>query len=88
MAERLIDDRERCLGYATNCLQLPKLATDRESRAVLKEMAAEWLKLADAPVDRANASRRCPATTPGAPPVSLGFAGCHVPANPGHRTER
>jgi hypothetical protein len=24
-------------------------ATDRESRAVLKEMAAEWLKLADAP---------------------------------------
>jgi hypothetical protein len=27
------------------------VATDRESRAVLKEMAAEWLKLAEAPVD-------------------------------------
>jgi len=27
-----------------------KVATDRESRAVLKEMAAEWLKLAEAPV--------------------------------------
>jgi hypothetical protein len=24
---------------------------DQESRAVLKEMAAEWLKLAEAPVD-------------------------------------
>jgi hypothetical protein len=28
MAERLIDDRERCLGYATHCLQLPKVATE------------------------------------------------------------
>jgi hypothetical protein len=35
----------------THCLQLETVATDRESRAVLKEMAAEWLKLADAPVD-------------------------------------
>ena len=51
MAERSIDDRERYVGYATHCLQLAKVATDRESRAVLKEMAAEWLKLAVAPVD-------------------------------------
>jgi hypothetical protein len=51
MAERLIDDRERYVGYATHCLQLAKVATDLKSRAVLKEMAAEWLKLADAPVD-------------------------------------
>ena len=48
MAERSIDDRERYVGYATHCLQLAKVATDRESRAVLKEMAAEWLKLAEA----------------------------------------
>jgi hypothetical protein len=51
MAERSIDDRERYVGYATHCLQLATVATDRESRAVLKEMAAERLKLADAPVD-------------------------------------
>jgi hypothetical protein len=55
MAERSIDDRERYVGYATHCLQLAKVATDRESRAVLKEMAAEWLKLADAP---SESSRR------------------------------
>ena len=51
MAERSIDDRERYVGYATHCLQLAKVATDQESRAFLKEMAAEWLKLAEAPVD-------------------------------------
>jgi hypothetical protein len=51
MAERSIDDRERYVGYATHCLQLAKVATDPESRAILKEMAAEWLKLAEAPVD-------------------------------------
>ena len=49
MAERSIDDRERYVGYATHCLQLAKATADRESRAVL--MAAEWLKLAEAPVD-------------------------------------
>jgi hypothetical protein len=48
---RSIDDRERYVGYATHCLQLAKVATDQESRAVLKDMAAEWLKLAEAPVD-------------------------------------
>jgi hypothetical protein len=33
VAERSIDNRERCVGYATHCLQLAKVATDRESRA-------------------------------------------------------
>jgi hypothetical protein len=51
MAERSIEDRERYVGYATHCLQLAKLATDQESRTILKEMAAEWLKLAEKPVD-------------------------------------
>jgi hypothetical protein len=37
---------------ATACRGEMKVATDRESRAVLKEMAAEWLKLAEAPVDK------------------------------------
>jgi hypothetical protein len=48
MAERSIDDRERYVGYATHCLLLAKATADRESRAILKEMAAEWLKLAEA----------------------------------------
>ena len=51
MAERSIEDRERYVSYATHCPQLAKLATDQESRTILKEMAAEWLKLAEAPVD-------------------------------------
>jgi hypothetical protein len=51
MADRSIDDRERYVGYATHCLQLAKVTTDQVSRALLKEMAAEWLKLAEAPVD-------------------------------------
>jgi hypothetical protein len=51
MAERSIGDRERYVSFATHCLQLAKVATDPESRAVLREMAAEWLKLAEPPVD-------------------------------------
>jgi hypothetical protein len=51
MADRSIDHRERYVGYATHCLQLAKATADRESRAVLKEMAAE--RLAEAPVDGA-----------------------------------
>jgi hypothetical protein len=51
MAERSIDDRERYVGFTTHCLQLAKAATDPESRAILREMAAEWLKLAETPVD-------------------------------------
>ena len=51
MAERSIDDRERYVSYATHCLQLAKATTDLESRAMLREMAAEWLKLAEALID-------------------------------------
>jgi hypothetical protein len=47
-AEQSIADRERYVGYATHCLQLAKATADRESRAILKEMATEWLKLAEA----------------------------------------
>jgi hypothetical protein len=48
MAERSIDKREQYVDFATHCLQLAKVTTDRGSCAVLKEMAAEWLKLAEA----------------------------------------
>jgi hypothetical protein len=51
MAERSIDRRERYVGYANHCLELAKATTDPGSRAMLREMAAEWLKLAEAPID-------------------------------------
>jgi hypothetical protein len=47
MADRLIDKREQYVTYATHCLQLAKVAADNQSRALLREMAAEWLKLAE-----------------------------------------
>jgi hypothetical protein len=48
MEDRSIDKREQYVDFATHCLQLAKVASDRESRAILREMAAEWLKLAEA----------------------------------------
>jgi hypothetical protein len=39
-----LDDYVR---YAEECLALTKLAGDRSTRVVLREMAAEWIKLAD-----------------------------------------
>jgi hypothetical protein len=33
--------------YAEHCLELVRIATDRESRVIQREMAAEWFKLAD-----------------------------------------
>jgi hypothetical protein len=47
MADRSIDTRERYVGFATHCLQLAKIAADHQSRAILREMATEWLKLAE-----------------------------------------
>jgi len=34
--------------YAAHCLYLETAASDAESRDIQREMAAEWLKLADA----------------------------------------
>jgi hypothetical protein len=48
--QRSIEERERYVDFANYCLQLAKVATDRDAR-VLREMAAEWLKLAERPVD-------------------------------------
>jgi hypothetical protein len=48
MADQSIDKREQYVAFATHCLQLAKVAANRQSRDVLKEMAAEWLKLAEA----------------------------------------
>jgi hypothetical protein len=49
--QQSIDLRERYVGYATHCLELAKTTTDQKSRNILREMAAEWLKLAEAPID-------------------------------------
>jgi hypothetical protein len=34
--------------YAAHCMYLVTAATDPDARAIQREMAAEWLKLADA----------------------------------------
>jgi hypothetical protein len=47
MADQSIDKQEQCVAFATHCLQLAKVATDQESRTILREMAKEWLKLAE-----------------------------------------
>jgi hypothetical protein len=46
MADQSIDKREQYVAFATHCLQLAKATSDRESRAILREMAKEWLTLA------------------------------------------
>jgi hypothetical protein len=33
--------------YAEHCLELVRIATNRESRVIQREMAAEWFKLGD-----------------------------------------
>jgi hypothetical protein len=46
--------------YAAHCSYLVTAATDPDSRAIQREMAAEWLKLADAiryPLGPENALR-------------------------------
>jgi hypothetical protein len=42
-----VDQREKYVEYTEHCLKLAKQATDLEARAILREMAAEWLKLAE-----------------------------------------
>ena len=35
------------VSYAEHCLAMAKIAPEHDSRVVLREMAAEWLRLAD-----------------------------------------
>jgi hypothetical protein len=42
------DTRKKYAHYAAHCLYLVTAATDPDSRAIQREMASEWLKLADA----------------------------------------
>jgi hypothetical protein len=46
-----IQNSDKCKDhahYAAQCLYLVSAATDSDSRAIQQEMAAEWLKLAEA----------------------------------------
>jgi hypothetical protein len=47
MSEECTNRRERYVDYANCCLQQAKVATENQSRALLREMASEWLKLAE-----------------------------------------
>lgn len=52
------DKRKQYAHYAAHCLYLVTSAADPDSRTIQREMAAEWLKLAD--------SVRRPSTPPNA----------------------
>ncbi|WP_338691658.1 hypothetical protein V5279_35565 [Bradyrhizobium sp. 26S5] len=47
MAIPTIEEREKYVDYAEHCVKLARQTNDRESRANLREMAAEWLRLVD-----------------------------------------
>jgi len=49
MAIRKAEKCEEYVRYAEHCLTMAKIASDQASRILLREMAAEWLKLADKP---------------------------------------
>jgi hypothetical protein len=52
MTEQPTDKRERYVGYSAFCLQLAKVVLDNKSRTMLREMASEWLKLAEQSYER------------------------------------
>jgi hypothetical protein len=47
MVEHPTDKLERYVGYSAYCLKMAKVAFDNQSRTMLREMASEWLKLAE-----------------------------------------
>ena len=42
------DKHKRYTRFAAHCLEMVTVARDQASRSIQREMAAEWLKLADA----------------------------------------
>ncbi len=55
------DRHRRYVRYSERCFTMALVAMDEDSRAVQREMAAEWLKLADAvlhPLKRNDAIQR------------------------------
>ena len=52
MVEQPTDKRERYVSYSAYCLKLAGVSFDDQSRLVLREMASEWLKLAEQSYER------------------------------------
>ena len=50
-------DPDECLTYAEHCLAIARMVGNREYRITLREMAAEWTKVAST-VDREQSDRR------------------------------
>jgi hypothetical protein len=48
MAVSKNDQRKEYERYATYCLELVTATRDQDARSIQRQMAAEWLKLADA----------------------------------------
>jgi hypothetical protein len=44
--------------YAVTCLEMVAAAPDQEARAIQREMAVEWLKLADAIIELSKPIKR------------------------------
>ena len=48
MAQLTNDKHKEYARYAAHCLDMVTVAADQDARSIQREMAAEWLKLADA----------------------------------------
>jgi hypothetical protein len=48
MASPQNDKRREYARYAAHCLNMVTVAKDQDARSIQREMAAEWLRLADA----------------------------------------
>jgi hypothetical protein len=59
MANLKKDKHKEYTRFAAHCLEMVTLARDQGSRSIQREMAAEWLKLADA-ILRPSKSRNNP----------------------------
>jgi hypothetical protein len=52
MAKPQNDTHKDYVRYAAHCLEMTGATKDQEARSINREMAAEWLKLADAIIHR------------------------------------
>ena len=52
-----VADWDEYVSYAEQCLSIARTVTSRDTRIILREMAAEWTKIAQA-VDREQPSER------------------------------
>jgi hypothetical protein len=48
MGVRKNDKHKEYVRYASHCLEMVNVTSDQEYRSIQREMAAEWLRLADA----------------------------------------